>query len=232
MYSYQDRIKYSEVDANLDLTYFGLVNYMQNCSCFHSDDVGVGVYYLAPKRLGWFVTSYEIHIKRLPRYSEKVKVCTWPYQVRGMMAHRLYSIETEDGEVLVYADSLWVLMDLDKLKPSRFTEEIAKAYPEDASLPQFNLDRNKLRLSTALEKVGEFTVTDRYLDTNNHMNNSHYIDVTRYYLPEQSFNTININYKKAALLDDKLDVYIGKIEQGYQVVLKKEDEVYTIVEYK
>ena len=64
MYSYQDRIKYSEVDANLNLTYFGLVNYMQNCSCFHSDDVGVGVYYLAPKRLGWFVTSYEIHIKR------------------------------------------------------------------------------------------------------------------------------------------------------------------------
>ncbi len=232
MYSYQDRIKYSEVDANLDLTYFGLVNYMQNCSCFHSDDVGVGVYYLAPKKLGWFVTSYEIHIKRLPRYSEKVKVCTWPYQVRGMMAHRLYSIETEDGEVLVYADSLWVLMDLDKLKPARFTEEIANAYPVDASLPQFNLDRNKLRLSTALEKVGEFIVTDRYLDTNNHMNNSHYIDVTRYYLPEQTFNTININYKKAALLDDKLDVYIGKIEEGYQVVLKKEDEVYTIVEYK
>ena len=232
MYSYQDRIKYSEVDANLDLTYFGLVNYMQNCSCFHSDDVGVGVYYLAPKRLGWFVTSYEIHIKRLPRYSEKVKVCTWPYQVRGMMAHRLYSIETEDGEVLVYADSLWVLMDLDKLKPSRFTEKIAKAYPEDASLPQFDLNHNKLRLSADIEKVGEFTVTDRYLDTNNHMNNSHYIDVTRYYLPEQSFNTININYKKAALLDDKLDVYIGKIEQGYQVVLKKEDEVYTIVEYK
>lgn len=232
MYSYQDRIKYSEVDANLDLTYFGLVNYMQNCSCFHSDDVGVGVYYLAPKKLGWFVTSYEIHIKRLPRYSEKVKVCTWPYQVRGMMAHRLYSIETEDGEVLVYADSLWVLMDLDKLKPSRFTEEIANAYPVDANLPQFNLDRNKLRLSTALEKVGEFTVTDRYLDTNNHMNNSHYIDVTRYYLPDQTFNTININYKKAALLDDKLDVYIGKIEEGYQVVLKKEDEVYTIVEYK
>jgi acyl-ACP thioesterase len=232
MYSYQDRIKYSEVDANLDLTYFGLVNYMQNCSCFHSDDVGVGVYYLAPKQLGWFVTSYEIHINRMPKYSEKVKVCTWPYQVRGMMAHRLYSIEAEDGEVLMYADSLWVLMDLDKLKPARLTDEIVNAYPIDATLPQFNLEHSKLRLATELEKVGEFTVTDRYLDTNNHMNNSHYIDVTRLYLPEQSFSTININYKKAALLDDKLDVYIGKIDSGYQVVLKKEDEVYTIVEYK
>ena len=232
MYSYQDRIKYSEVDSKLNLTYFGLVNYMQNCSCFHSDDVGVGVYYLAPLNLGWFVTSYEIHINRMPRYSESVKVNTWPYQVRGMMAHRLYSIETENGELLAYADSLWVLMDLKKLRPARLSNEILEAYPADVTLPEFDLQRSKIRMSPSLEKVGRFQVSERYLDTNNHMNNSHYIDVTRIYLPDEDFNSININYKKAALLDEELDVYLGKIEGGYQVVLMLDDEVYTIVEYK
>ncbi len=232
MYSYEDRIKYSEVDANLELTYFALVNYMQNCSCFHSDDVGVGVYYLEPKHLGWFVTSYEIHINRMPKYSEKVRINTWPYQVRGMMAHRLYSIETLDGELLAYADSLWVLMDLDKLKPARFTPEISTAYPQDEHLPEFDFNHNKLHPGQDLKKVGEFTVTDRYLDTNSHMNNSHYIDVTRLYLPNQDFDAISINYKKAALLDDKLDVYVASEETGYQVILKKDDEIYTIVEYK
>ena len=232
MYSYIDRVKYSEVDKELNLTYFGLVNYMQNCSCFHSDDVGVGVYYLAPRDLGWFVTNYEIHINRLPKYSEKVKVCTWPYRVKGMMAHRLYSIESEDGETLIYADSLWVLMDLKKLKPARFTPEITVAYPEDDNLPGFELERSKLRVKEDLKKVGEFIVSDRYLDTNSHMNNSHYIDITRLYLPSQDFKYISINYKKAALLDDKLDVYISKLSQGFQVVLKKEEDVYTVVEYK
>ena len=39
-------------------------------------------------------------------------------------------------------------------------------------------------------------------------------------------------HKKAALLFDELDVYLVKLETGYQVVLKKDDEVFTIVEYK
>ena len=112
MYQYSDRVSYSEVDAQLNLTYYGLVNYMQDCSCFHSDDVGVGVNYLAPRDRGWFVTNYEIHINRRPKYLEHITIKTYPYQVRGMMARRLYVIETLDGEVLMYADSLWVLMDL------------------------------------------------------------------------------------------------------------------------
>ena len=232
MYSYTDRIKYSEVDSELNLTYFGLVNYMQNCSCFHSDDVGVGVYYLAPKELGWFVTSYEIYIVRKPKYSEKIRVSTWPYQVRGMMAHRLYSIESESGELLVYADSLWVLMDLKKVKPARFTPEIAVAYPPDDMLPEFEFFHKKLREAIEIKKVGTFQVTDRYLDTNNHMNNAYYIDITRLYLPNESFSSISINYKKAALLGDVLDIYISEDEDVCQVLLKKDDEVYTILEYK
>ena len=64
------------------------------------------------------------------------------------------------------------------------------------------------------------------------MNNSFYIDVTRRFLPEEGFSGIDISYKKAALLFDELDVYLVKLETGYQVVLKKDDEVYTIVEYK
>ena len=64
------------------------------------------------------------------------------------------------------------------------------------------------------------------------MNNSYYIDVTRRFLPEECFNSIYVNYKKAAILFDELDVYLVELESGYQVVLMKGDEVYTIVEYR
>ena len=83
-----------------------------------------------------------------------------------------------------------------------------------------------------IKKVGKFIVNENQIDTNNHMNNSFYIDVTRRFLPNQEFSNIYISYKKAALLFDELDVYLVKLETGYQVVLKKDDEVYTIVEYK
>ncbi len=232
MYKYEDRVSYSEVDANLNLTYFDLVNYMQDCSCFHSDEAGVGVRYLAPKNIGWFVTAYEIHINRMPVYGEKITISTYPYQVRGMMARRNFAIASEAGEVLVYADSLWVLMDLANSHPARITDDIVNAYPEDVDRPKFEFSRSKLRYKNEGELVGKFKVNENHIDTNGHMNNSFYIDITRRYLPKEEFNTIMVNYKKAALLFDELDIYLVELEQGYQVVLKKDDEVYTIVEYK
>ncbi len=232
MYKYSDRVSYSEVDSNLNLTYYALVNYMQDCSCFHSDDVGVGVYYLAPRKLGWFVTNYEIHINRMPKYTEKIVISTFPYQVRGMMARRVYSICTEDGEVLIYADSLWVLMDLENQHPTRLDDKIVSAYPLDDQMPDFNFTRSKLRYTKEGQRVGSFVVNENYIDTNGHMNNSFYIDVTRRYLPCEDFSEINVNYKKAALLFDELEVYLVELESGYQVVLMKDNEVYTIVEYK
>ena len=74
MYKYNARVTYSQVDSNLNLTYYSLVNYMQDCSCFHSDDMGVGVRYLAPRMRGWFVTTYEIHINRMPTNMENITI--------------------------------------------------------------------------------------------------------------------------------------------------------------
>ena len=234
MYQYSDRVSYSEVDSQLNLTYYGLVNYMQDCSCFHSDDVGVGVHYLAPRDRGWFVTNYEIHINRRPKYLEHITIKTYPYQVRGMMARRLYTIETKEGEVLMYADSLWVLMDLKNNRPARLDDQIVAAYPPDADMPSFTFNRSKLRYNDANpgEKVGTFIVNENYIDTITDEGYEGYKTLTRRYLPKETFSEINVNYKKPALLFDELDVYLVELESGYQVVLKKDDEVYTIVEYR
>ncbi len=231
MFQYTDRVSYSEVDSNLILSYYAMVNYLQDSSCFHSDEQGVGVRYLAPRGKGWFVTSYEIHVNRMPEYMEKIVISTYPYNVRGMMANRMYTIASEDGEILVYANSLWVLMDLEHQRPARLTQKIYDAYPEDADRPQFDFSKKKLRYNGGGRHVGSFTVNENYIDSNGHMNNSFYIDVTRRYLPDGDYSTILVNYRKAALLFDELEVYLVELEIGYQVILMKDDEVYTIVEY-
>lgn len=231
MYSYTDRVSYSEIDSNQQLTYFSLVNYLQDCSCFHSEEAGVGLDYLVKRHIGWFVTGYEIHIIRMPKYAEKIVISTYPYQVKGLMAHRDYAIALEDGSILAYANSLWVLMDLQSGKPARITQEMEAGF-KDEGRPEFKFESGKLFYKNNGEKVGNFKVSEIYIDTNGHMNNSYYIDVTRRFLPEDGFKSIRINYKKAAQLFDELDVYLVKLEDGYQVILIKDDEVYTIVEYK
>ena len=43
MYAFDSRIRYSETDSEGRLTLNALLNYFQDCSTFHSEDVGLGI---------------------------------------------------------------------------------------------------------------------------------------------------------------------------------------------
>lgn len=65
---------------------------------------------------------------------ESIVVKTWPYRFRGMLGYRNFTIEDQAGRVYVQADSLWILMDLDKLSPVRLPQEMLMAYTIDPQL--------------------------------------------------------------------------------------------------
>ena len=46
MYSFESRIRYSEVDQNQELSVTGIINYLQDCSTFQSEDLNLGITYL------------------------------------------------------------------------------------------------------------------------------------------------------------------------------------------
>ncbi len=231
MYTYCDRISYSEVGADQKLDFFSLINYFQDCGCFHSDDLGCGLEYLAPQNLGWFVVNYEIHINKMPVYGQKVKIGTHPYGFRGLMGNRIYVISSMEEEVLVYADSTWVLMNLEKNRPARIPTEVLEGYSTSTLDMEFQFEGCKLFPIEEAKQVGKFMVSETYIDTNDHMNNSYYIDVTRRFIPDMEVHSIKINYKKPAQFKDELDVLLAPKDNGYQVLLTKEQEIYTIVEY-
>ena len=52
MYAFDSRIRYSETDSEGRLTLNALLNYFQDCSTFHSEDVGLGIGYM--KEIGAF----------------------------------------------------------------------------------------------------------------------------------------------------------------------------------
>ena len=45
MYTFESRIRYSETGSEGRLTMASLINYFQDCSTFHSEDLGLGVAY-------------------------------------------------------------------------------------------------------------------------------------------------------------------------------------------
>lgn len=67
MYSFDSRVRYSETDETGNLTVLGIINYMQDCSTFHSEEAGVGVQVLESRRRAWMLSSWQILIDRYPR---------------------------------------------------------------------------------------------------------------------------------------------------------------------
>ena len=46
IYSFDTRIRFSEIDENGFLRFDNFINYFQDCSTFQSEDLGIGVEYL------------------------------------------------------------------------------------------------------------------------------------------------------------------------------------------
>ena len=78
MYTFQSRIRYSEVGPDGKLTLESLLDYFQDVSTFHSEDLGLGVGYLKEKNMVWVLSSWQIVVERYPMLCEKVITGTAP----------------------------------------------------------------------------------------------------------------------------------------------------------
>ena len=64
MYTFEGRIRYSETDSEGKLTMASLINYFQDCSTFHSEELGLGVEYLKAEHLVWVLSAWQIVVER------------------------------------------------------------------------------------------------------------------------------------------------------------------------
>ncbi|MGN0159412.1 MAG: acyl-[acyl-carrier-protein] thioesterase [Brotaphodocola sp.] len=204
MYSFKSRVRYSEVDHERKLTMTAIINYMQDCSTFHSEALGVGIDYLAPLHRAWFLSSWQIVIERYPMLGEEITVSTWPYAFKGIYGMRNFTIQDKEGNYLVKANSVWFFFDTEAGKPVRIEEQYADVYRKE--------EEKKLDMEYAPRKIavpdtwtaGEpVTVMRHHIDTNHHVNNAQYVEIAREMLPrEEKIREVRVDYKKAAVLGD------------------------------
>ncbi len=79
MYTLESRVRYSECDKTGKLSLVGAMNYLQDCSSFHSEHIGRGFEALAQEHLAWVLASWQIEVVRMPHFNEKITVGTWAY---------------------------------------------------------------------------------------------------------------------------------------------------------
>ena len=226
MYSYDTRIRYSECAGDRQLTIPALINLFQNCSSFHSEDVGVGIDYVTERDGAWFILNWQIDIDRLPSFCDRVKVCTVPYEFKGFFGSRNFWIEDEEGNMLVKAATLWSYMNIKTLRPMRPDAEQIARYGIGEKLDMEYLPR-KIALPGNLKECEEIAVRPDMIDTNNHVNNGQYINIAMAlmaqdgeYAERKPVKRVLAEYKKSAVMGDVFQPYTGMVEDKYYVCLK------------
>ncbi|MDD3204270.1 MAG: thioesterase [Lachnospiraceae bacterium] len=231
MYSFESRVRYSEVDANGRMTLESILDYFQDCSTFHSEDLGLGIAYLAERSLAWVLSSWQIDVVRYPVFGEKIKVATFPYDFKGFIGMRNFYIEDERGEKIAFANSIWTLMNLETERPNRLLPEMVEGYVLEEKLPMDYAPR-KIAMPEGYESQSPIEIKPYHLDTNHHVNNGQYLRIAMEYVEKDfAVRRMRAEYKKSALLGNQMIAKVAKEYGKYTISLCNEaEEVYAIVE--
>ncbi len=231
MYTFESRVRYSEVGEDGRMTLQSLLDYFQDCSTFHSEDIGLGVEYFKQIHQVWFLSAWQICVNRYPKVCEKIVIGTAPYEFRGFVGSRNFEMKTIDGEVLAYANSIWSLMDTDKMVPAKPNEKMLAGYVLEERYPM-NYAPRKIAVPANGKEEEPFTVKAHHLDTNHHVNNGQFVRMAMDYAPEKfEVKQLRVEYKIQAVLGDVIYPVVCSIDGKYVVSLNKEDgRPYCIIE--
>lgn len=233
MYTFQSRIRYSETGDDGLLTMEGLLDYFQDCSTFHSEDLGLGVDYLRKERVVWVLSSWQIVVERYPALGERVEVGTFPYSFKGFMGNRNFFLKDEEGRFMAKANSIWTLLDVDNFRPVKPTEAMLKGYALEPMLEMEYAPR-KIAIPEGGEYAEEIEVKKHHLDTNHHVNNGQYVRMAMDFLPEGvQIQQMRAEYKIQARLGDKMKPYIAKESDKFGIALLNEaKQPYANIEFR
>lgn len=232
MYTYEMNAGYSVMDESLQMTIPAILDCFQDAAIFEAQNSEITVEYLYDRQLAWLLSSWQIVIERRPRLNERIKIATSPYDFRGFLGYRNFTLTGEDGSMIVRGASIWTLMDTQRLLPAKPTQELIHGYEMGEKLDMEYAPRKIALLGDGVE-TEHFQVRKYQIDSNRHMNNVEYVKLAMETLPkEASIKELRVEYKKAAHAGDGITTAVVTADSKHQVVLKASDkEIYAIVEF-
>ena len=222
MYSFDARVRYSECDEDANLSLVSLVNYLQDCSTFQSQSLGVGLEFMREHHFSWFISAWQIEIDALPRFFDPIRVSTWCHTLGKTQAGRNFTICDPSGRPYVRADSLWFVFDTERRRPIRIPES-ESIYDEGDERLDMPPTQRRLPVEGPFAQASKVTISEQHLDTNRHVNNAQYIMLALDALAELgeavSPRRICVQYRHMALLGDTVVPRVHDVEGGHTVEL-------------
>ena len=225
VYSLQKEVTSVDTDYNQEVKLSTLFLYFQEISSLHSEVLGVGKRQTLDKNLHWIISRFIVDIIKMPKYGDKIIVKTYPGKDNQLFFYRHYYITDLKGNVLVRANSIWVVLDA-------FTHQVVRNPFSGFSLPQHHeegeLDNPPKITEIASNLVYSKKVRYSDIDLNKHFNNVRYIELIQDsfdldYYKDYKIKNFSINYVQEFVAGDEVNVYISD-SNPYIISGKKNDK--------
>ena len=238
IYTEKFKIPLKDIGKDNKIKNRAVLEILENIACYHSDLVGYGVNNIKETKVTWILLDWKLKVINRPTYGQVLTVNTWGKGMNKFFTYRDYEIYDNNNNLCAIATSKWALIDTEKGKMSRLTENIINAYkPEKKTVFEEN-SLDKVKIPEEFSNTIKYEVIRKDIDINKHMHNLYYLDLAYEALPDEiynkrSFDYVRITYKKEIKLGEKVNCkYVVEQDGKYVIVIKSEDEtvIHAIVE--
>ena len=215
-------LKYSEMDYNLALKPYSLLNFLQDIASENAEKHGFGYSFVSKNNLAWFLIKYRMEFDNYPVNVQELTLKTEPRGYNKLFAYRqfeLFSNNIRLGRIF----SVWTLVDINSRTPVLISSAIENnpvmsPYQKKAD----ELSFSKLRTIENPEITKEFEVRYNDLDVNGHANNGNYIvwafePLSYEFKTNHKIKTLDMMYKKEAKFGELLTVEVSFKDENTSV---------------
>lgn len=243
-------VDFKEVDRFLHLKLDAFLQMLNTTSMYHTVSLGLAPDYMEQRGMVWVLYSWNIRLFRGDFYAKKLYFTTFALFHRDIYSHRYFLVKDEEGTLVGYALSVWIVIDFEKRKMVKVPEDVQTVYLSQLE-PELTEEQAQIVsiLSTAPlkkrrnpqythEKEMELRFHD--IDSNGHVNNTVYVDwameslttdKNEEFLITHVVEALSIVYKKEKMPGGK--VRIHSILEGlnsYHEIYEEDGCLLTLVE--
>lgn len=160
-------------DVTGHMRFSSLLQAMQDAAGDDSERIGFGKDKVFDKGYRWVISRIAGKIVRMPRGDETIQVTTFPEKNKLFFYPRFASVSVGE-ELCLECETIWAIIDHETRKPLLPKECGVVIDPRPECEKTMTLETKMITLATTKSKEREVLFST--LDTNNHMNNTVYVD--------------------------------------------------------
>ena len=208
----------SEASCHGDLKLRGLLNCLQDTAGMAASELDGGSTQVLARGYAWVILLYEVELlRRPPALDDRFVIRTYHDMNHGYRTLRVFQVETPEGNMLAWAKTSWLLIDLAVGRPVRpavhlpefLIRDTEPIDPDFRTIPDF-------RSASGEPRETVYPVRFHDLDANGHVNNAVYFEwifeATPIDLMAYAPRTICASFRSSARLGDVLTVRARELD--------------------